>query len=642
MSRFVIALVAACSAAPPPEEAPGYPTEGELPVSANRLHFDDGSVRLGPPLSGGRGVALVDVDDDGWPDATITHSQGVRVLRGVGAGRFALWADLALPDARALAWADADGDGDRDLYVSGRGSHAYYVNDGKAFVDNTVAAGLDGDFPLGGEGASFGDLDGDGDLDLFLAFGALPPDLATGDPGEQGAPDRLYWNEGGRFVLDASGVFAGPPGGETFQGALFDADRDGDLDLFAVDDHRPDRFLRNTAGVFADVSAEVLPNAGTESTSIMGIDVADVDQDGDLDIYGTQREGDVLYRGTDLVTPYVNAVDKFRPAGAGDPTRQSTGWGVAVQDFDDDGDQDILRTSNFDDAFEGVSGRVGVNQLLEHVLEGGERRFVDGTAAAGTVFDAPVDGWGLATGDIDRDGDLDALVGVDGTGPDLGREPDAHRSALLLVNRGAGAAVNDSVRLRIRQPGRPNVFAVGATLDFHGQTIRNSRVLQAGQSYLSQHDDAVHVGLGPYERLPAVVVTWPGGHQTTWLALDPGEHRLERPADDSLNCCPSKTGCVAAPSASACLAAQGSALGLDGECAEACEAWRRCCPALPVDVCAAECLRAPPPAAMLSCLQGDCGAVRECTSGGVYVPGNGTGAPQTTDGACPSVGPEPR
>lgn len=656
LAALLLLLACGSPAEPQPPPAEPYPTEGELPVSAARFHFDDGSVRLGPGLTGGRGVSLLDVDDDGWPDATVTWAEGVRLLRGSAEG-FRPWTEVALPWPRALAWADIDDDGDRDLYVSGsQTEHRLLRNDAGGLTDITAAAGLPAEFPSGGEAASFGDLDGDGDLDLFVALGArsqasIARDRANGvkvEAGSFGAPDQLYWNEGGVFRRDTSGVFDGPPGGETFQACLFDGDGDGDLDLFAVDDHLPDRLLVNEgAARFADRSTDLLPDEGRLVTSIMGIDLADFDQDGRLDLYGSQKQGDLLYLGNDLTAPVANHFQSF--SGGADATNQTTGWGAALQDFDHDGDQDLLRTANFDTTFNtgGSLGRVGVNLLFEHVRTEREipsvdpegRALVDRSAEAGPVFDRPIDGWGLATGDIDRDGDLDVLIGVDGSHEGLDGEPDALREAVLLVNRGAESARRRSVLVRLRQPGRKNAFAVGASAEVLGQGIRNRRVNQVGQSYLSQHDDALHFGLGDYLAAPAVVVTWPGGAQTAFLAVPAGAWRLDRPAQDSANCCIFKDGavsCTAAPSIPACLKAQAFALGLEAVCDAACDAWAGCCPAVAAESCRTACAEGPPPESALECVAGSaCSGVPACLADGRYAPGNPTGAATVGGDACP-------
>ncbi|MBT9560393.1 MAG: CRTAC1 family protein [Myxococcales bacterium] len=603
------------------------PREGPSDEAPRPLRFHDASARLGGLAGGGRGVALVDVDQDGWPDVTTTSLERVHLLRGAGEGLFAPWTEFPVASARGIAWVDVDDDGDLDFFVATSSPrHHLFRNDSGVFTDITAGSGLDEETDHGAEGASFGDLDGDGDLDLFLAFGALPmsmlgPDYVLGDTG---APERVYLNDGnGHFTRHVSELLAGRPGGETFQGYLYDADRDGDVDIFSVHDFRPDQLFLNLGGLeFVDGSRDHLPGDGNQPTSIMGLDCGDFDQNGTMDLLGTRRSGDSLYLGFDLEKRYE---ETFRRIVEGyDATTQLTGWGVAMTDFDNDGDLDILRASNFN-ADGGASGsefRLGYMTLFEHIQSGEDRRIVDVSATSGLVFDRTIDGWGLATADIDRDGDLDALVGVDGYGP--GVEDDTIRAPLLLVNDGTRAADHRAISLRFRQRGK-NRYAVGATVDVFGKAIGNVRVLNIGHSYLSQNDEAVHVGLGLYDVLPAVTVTWPDGGTTTWLGLAAGFHTLERPDDPAAICC-SRDGCTTANSAAECRQAQGFAMGIEASCDAACAGWASCCPGMDDAVCRFLCGSDPPPPAVLTCLaSADCGGLATCSQSGTLLPGSPNG-----------------
>ncbi len=560
------------------DEAPAdVPVAPDVPVSppdpVGPIHFFDASERLAISPTESRGVGLVDFDGDGAIDVSVTEEHGVRLYRNLGGGDLeALDVSVPLDRAQGVTWVDVDADGDLDLYATSiRGTNRLMRNDGGgAFTDVTDEAGLGDDGPSAG--ASFGDLDGDGDLDLLLCQAARSPD----DPlrrqpavrGNTGAPNVLYLNDGkGRFEPGAAGPLAGPNGGESFTAALFDRDRDGDLDVFVAHDFSKDQLLENTGGgVFEDRSAALLPSG---ETSIMGVVIGDIDGDGLLDIYGTDNNTDKLYLGTSA--EYVD-VQPAWVAEDFDSTQALTGWGNAMVDLDNDGRADVVGTSSFSDPGDFTGGVAGVTRrgrmVLLQQVEG--PRFVDITFDAGLVMDPSLDGWGLAAGDIDDDGDIDLLVGAGIAGTRL--PADAHDTPLLLINDGYRATQNGWLQLDLRDPGSKNPFAVGAEVAVIAHGIRSATVVRAGTSYLSQHAYRRHFGLGPYTRVPIVEVVWPGGERQRWIGLETGRHTLERRAGGG--CCRPDGTCTDDPDC-----AQENIAGLldlDAECLDACENLSAC------------------------------------------------------------------
>jgi len=299
-------------------------------AQARGVALDDGLPHVG------YGVAFGDYDRDGWIDlvtsewrAAVPTTGGVihtRLFHNRGAAMPGYFDDVTVAagvDLVALqglatwvfapAFVDLDQDGWPDLTLtSDFGTSHLFWNEGGAFVDGTAAAGVGTD--ENGMGSTFGDVDGDGDLDWFVTSIFDPADTCSSVPcGWGGTGNRLYRNEGNRVFSDATdeaGVRDGYWGWGT---AFFDADNDGDLDLVmtngvdfpesqlpapAIDDPweaDPMRFWRNDGnGVMTEESASV---GLTDTGSGKGLVTFDYDRDGDLDVLVVNNQtGPRLYR----------------------------------------------------------------------------------------------------------------------------------------------------------------------------------------------------------------------------------------------------------------------------------------------------------------------------------------------------------
>lgn len=619
----LLVLTACGGSEPDDDDAAVADTSGDTtpPPSPGGLHFTDGSGALGAPPQRLRGVALVDFDLDGWPDITLAGEEGVSLYRGDGSGGFelVLGAIDGVSHGAGVAWVDVDADGNLDLFVSTHeGPDHLFIADGQGgFTDESAARGIVGS--TWGEGASFGDLDGDGDLDLYLNQGITRSDAAGGgELGQRGNPNRVYENDGkGTFknVTEAWGL-AGAPKGESFTALLFDANGDGRTDVFTVHDNAPDQlFLGQGAGkAFTDASATMLP---TDETSLMGLALADFDGDGQLDIYGTTAGRDLLY----LRSPEGGFVNQY-PQAIGDGVDQSElliGWGAALVDMDHDGDADVITTASYSDGkqYDDTVIRPGQLVVLRHdPAEQGPGILVDVTTDAGDVLFPTINGWGLATGDIDHDGDVDILVAtdrqIDAAAIPAGDSP--HRRALLLLNGTPPAG--PAIHVTLRAPGTPNPFAVGARVTLTLQERSATRMVLAGSSYLSQHEYGLHFGLGEdYQVAPVVRVTWPDGVEQLWLALPPGRHTLTRDADN--RCCDPDGTCQALEE-TPCLARLSELLGTSEACAGVCDKLDGCGQLARVEVssraeCVSACGSEPAPLRVLTCVQDTaCDSLGDC------------------------------
>ena len=392
----------------------------------------------------GGGVAAFDYDNDGDLDLYFVngnHSRGPadpqitnRLFRNEGGGRFQDVTEQAgVGDAgygQGCAAGDYDGDGDLDLYVSNYGPNLLYCNNGDGtFRDVTEAAGVgDGGW---GQSVCFFDFNRDGHLDLFvqnyLAYGATEGVEAYIYIGQQkvldypspigfpGAPDRLFENQGdGTFRDVAQDVGLTRADGKGMGQACVDLDGDHWPDIFVSNDTMENFLYRSLGdGRFEEAGhmAGVAYNAAGINEASMGVDVADYDEDGDLDLIVPclARQFFTLYRNDGTQFTDVSTLTRLAQATAG-----ATGFDPHFLDYDNDGDLDLfftcgaVRTSESAPAEASYEQRYGISDLL--VANQGDGHFLDVSRWAGPHFRRALIGRGSAVADLDNDGDLDLVI----------------------------------------------------------------------------------------------------------------------------------------------------------------------------------------------------------------------------------------
>lgn len=503
------------------------------------------------PEDMGSGACWGDADGDGWEDLYLVNARPLdaqkaepgsnprnALYRNRGDGTFEDATQRAGAGGRGLGmgcvFADFSNSGRPDLLVTGWEGSILYRNDGGLkFTEITREAGLSDS--RWSAGACVGDYDGDARLDLYLpryvAFDRnYPPRTSAVERGGFSIPvtlspfafpssgNSLYRNLGGRRFQDATrsaGVGAGDRKG--MQCLFADLDEDGRPDLYVADDVTPDALFRNAGGGrFADATYEAWLG---DVKSSMGAGLGDFDADGDWDLIVTQwiAHEKSLYlnllrerRGTDAPGKRLHFSDGNTPAGLGETTLDTVGWGTAFLDFDNDGWADILivNGSTFEDreAPEKLSP-----QKMQLFRNDGDGTFTEVSSAAGAAFQNPINGRGAAVADYDRDGRLDLAVNANG-GP-----------ALLLRN----AVRNGNHWLQIQLSGRrSNRDAVGAKVTARTPDGRTqSCLVTAGGSYLSMNSRVCHFGLGRWERAEEVFIRWPSGREQS-LGAVPADRRL--------------------------------------------------------------------------------------------------------------------
>ncbi|HEX6739456.1 MAG TPA: CRTAC1 family protein, partial [Vicinamibacteria bacterium] len=519
---------------------------GSGPAGAGAIHLEELAGRAGlggfrhvggttpdkryiPEVMSG-GTCAFDADGDGWTDVFLVNGGTFAALRGEvpppphalyrnrGDGTFEDW--TARSGLRNSGWgmgcvaADYDGDGRSDLYVTSfqSGNRLYRNRGGGVFEDATAASGTAAPPRHWSTGATFGDYDGDGDLDLFVAgYVALDRDhlpepganrycrhhglaVNCGPRGLPGEADLLFRNEGGGRFSDVSvAAGAGDPEKLYGLGALFLPLAAGERpSLLVANDSTPNALFRPRPGArFEDeglTSGIALSEEGNEQ-ACMGIAWGDYDGDGALDFYLTNFVDDynTLYRGRGPAA----FEDVTRRAQLAQPTWLLMGWGTAFADLDRDGRPDLVVANGH--VYPQVDELKVVSRYrmpVQVFRNAGDGTFVEQPGAA----PGEAVGRGLALGDFWNEGRLGFVVNnLDG-------------APFLFRNRTEGGGF---VSLRLQGAGA-NREAVGARVTARWSGGRALAVAAAGGSYLSSHDPRLHLGVGEAAAVD-LEVEWPSG-----------------------------------------------------------------------------------------------------------------------------------
>jgi enediyne biosynthesis protein E4 len=551
--RFLIAalscVLAACGA---PDSTSGTPWFVDVAASTGLVftHHTDRSDEFYYPEVIGSGVALFDSDNDGDLDVFLVQGQalvrnqvpneGSRLFRndlerGADGPRLR-FVDVTEQSGLSVSGqgmgvtaGDYDNDGCVDLYVTSLERNWLMRNNCRGgFIDVSAQSGTqDSGWSVS---AAFVDVDRDGWLDLFAGHyltwnsGLNTPCYGSSGQRQYCAPkvyraqqSRLYRNNrNGTFADVTSAAGLATQFGPALGVSTADFDGDGWLDLYVANDGEENQlWLNQRNGTFVNraLMAGVALGPSGEAKAGMGVDAADVDDDGDEDLVVTNLTGE----GMDL---YINDgtatfANNGAAVGIGHRSLPYTGFGVGWLDVDNDGRLDLLAVNGAVQIQEaglpaeaaakaGDSRNLGQRpQLFRNV--GG--RFDEATAAGGPVLNAINAGRGAAFGDVDNDGDTDVVVSNN-----MGR-------AQLLLNtigqrqhwvgvRVVGARKSDRLGARV------------AVMPVNGPT--RWRRARADGSYASANDPRVLVGLGRMSGSVRVRVIWPGGRVEEWrdVAID--------------------------------------------------------------------------------------------------------------------------
>jgi hypothetical protein len=493
--------------------------------------------------SKGGGIGLFDYNNDGWLDALVVQgsrldlvgtpqNQPSRLFRNRGDGTFVDVTEAAgISYARwgmGVTFGDYDNDGFVDLYITQLGPNVLYRNNGDGtFTDVTSRTGV-GD-PRWSTSAAFADYDEDGDLDLYVAnyldvgVEKLPPDnesctylgrrVMCGPRGLPGAADSFYRNNGDGTFTEVSRE-VGAVDGERYFGlgvVWADLDNDGDLDLYVADDATPNLlFVNDGKGHFEEMgflSGLAVSGDGAMQAS-MGIDASDYDNDGRLDVF-------VTHFASDFSTLYHNLGDLVFKDVTGEARIQATewalvGWSTCFVDVNNDGWKDLIHVNGHVYPFllEGGS-KEAYRQPATLYLNQKDGAFLDVSSSAGPDFIRETVSRGAAFGDIDNDGDVDLLVA------------NLNESPRLLRNDRTDS--NHWIMFKITDRGSKRE-TIGARVLVTSGSLHQVRDVRRAVGIYSASDPRVHFGVGSAATVEQVEVRWLDGTSVRFQQLPADQH----------------------------------------------------------------------------------------------------------------------
>lgn len=424
----------------------------------------------------------MDYDGDGYDDLYFCNSGQANFLyRNNGDLTFTNVTELAgvggAEDAftNAASWADFDNDGWPDLYIANHNTpNSLFKNNGDGtFTDVATDRGVD--FDGFGRAANWIDINSDGFLDLYVS--------------NMNMSNVLYISQEGESFIDAIDVYELDDLGVAQGTIFFDYDVDGDQDLYLVHDADQANILYvNVDGQYLNLASWA--EADYEGNG-MGVDAADYNNDGLLDLYFTNLGHNTLLSNNGDGT----FTDISEDAGVQD---LGMGWGTFFFDYDNDRLTDIYVCNDYN--FAPLTNKLYRNQ--------GDSTFV--IVSEGDESESALPGWGAATLDLDLDGRLDMALGINGL---------ANPNQVLINHSDAGNWIGFTL-----EGVESNRAAIGSRVVIHHAHGIQADELHAGCSWASHHAQRLHFGLDELESIDSVEVFWPSGFSEAFTNLDIGEY----------------------------------------------------------------------------------------------------------------------
>ncbi len=447
----------------------------------SQIQFENQATTLGIPVTAGstylgNGISFFDFDNDGWDDITFATdlNDGIRIFKNVN-GTFVeqnFQLQYLTYDTKSVTWVDFDNDGDNDLFVTSETvNNRLLENQGNmTFVDITDTSGIS-QANLYTYGASWGDYNNDGYLDVFLSNRTFF------------IPNKLYKNNGDGTFQDVT-LFAGIDQTPLFSfcSAFLDINNDGFQDLYVSNDkvNMPNKLYKNNGnGTFSDISVA----SGTNiSIDAMSVTVDDYNNDGYVDIYVTNTQG-----GNQLLRN--NGDETFtNVAGPTLTTFNSIGWGAVFIDADNNKDLDLYVSGELDDTNAG-----GYLSAAFYENNGNGSFSLNNSCFPGDNRSS----FSNAMGDIDNDGLMDIAV-TNSLGKDI------------FLWKNVSTTSNNWLKLKLTGT-TSNRNAIGSWIEIGINGQKQYRYTHCGEGYMSQNSGVEHFGVGDATMIDYVKITWLSG-----------------------------------------------------------------------------------------------------------------------------------
>ncbi len=458
---------------------------------ANAQQFSEANVRLLSEMGVNYGNAVADYDLDGDLDIFIVAYNSFdlndpktwsRLLNNRGGWFEDITIESGFRNQHSrtkgddvklgASWGDYDNDGYPDLLLAHQNGTQLYRNNGDGtFMDVTTQVNIDSCEECINSSGLWWDYDNDGDLDIYLNY--------------LNWPNRLYNNQGDGTFIEIEGALNLDNPSRTWSSIPVDANRDGWMDIYVVNDFGLGRFYINQEGIsFLDVTEEYnLVNIGDG----MGSSIGDYNNDGYFDIYITNISEFIrnpLFMGS--ASGFFENTQEQEGVGNG-----HFGWGNKLFDADNDGDEDLYI----------VNGQTDLeynNVFFKNLRSEGEERFANWTMESGA--NGKANGMGAEVFDYDNDGDLDILVSNTTEDPPyLYKNDTSNPNAWLQVD------LEGTISNR-------NAFGTKLRASIDGKIKHR---FHHGSTMMGQSIKPIHFGLGEVKKIDSLTISWPSGQQET-------------------------------------------------------------------------------------------------------------------------------
>ncbi|QMU64905.1 MAG: T9SS type A sorting domain-containing protein [Flavobacteriaceae bacterium] len=420
----------------------------------------------------GGGVSFADFNQDGRDDLTFSTEFGKEIYffrNDISSfTKIQLTGITNSYETKQVLWVDYDNDGDLDFFAASTdGPNKLYQNDGNlSFTDVTSSSGIFTE-DLNTFGASFGDIDNDGDLDLFISNRGILPEQRN----------YLYRNDGGSFmdITVAAGINTNPE--QSFCAAFFDLNNDGYQDIYVANDKftNINRLYKNKGdGTFEDISM----SSGTGvNIDAMSTTISDYNRDGWLDIYVTNTSaGNYLFRNNGDET-FTNV------AGITGTTFNSVAWGAVFLDADKDSHLDLYVSGSRD-------GSSGLLPAAFYYNDGYDMFTIPSNI--GFQNDNRIS-YSNAIGDFNNDGAPDIVVMND------------TENYFLWEN--STFSTNNWIKIKLEGV-HGNKDGIGNRIEVRASGVSQYRYTLCGEGYLGQNSSHEFVGIGNATVIDYIKITW--------------------------------------------------------------------------------------------------------------------------------------